>query len=82
MPTGEKFAGAGELKKILLNRSDLFVGAYAEKLMNYAIGRGTEYYDQPALRQILREAKPDGYKWNALVMGVIRSAPFTSRVVR
>ena len=60
----------------------LFRSAYTEKLMTYAIGRGTEYYDQPVLRQILREAKPDGYKWNALVMGVIRSAPFTSRVVR
>jgi hypothetical protein len=82
MPTGEKFNGAGELKKILLARSDLFVAAYTEKLMMYAIGRGTEYYDQPALRRILREAKPDNYKWSELVMGVIRSAPFQSRMVR
>jgi mono/diheme cytochrome c family protein len=82
MPTGEKFNGAGELKKILLQRSDLFVAAYTEKLMMYALGRGTEYYDQPALRQILREAKPDNYKWSALVMGVVRSEPFQSRIVR
>jgi hypothetical protein len=82
MPTGEKFNGAAELKKLLLARSDLFVAAYTEKLMMYAIGRGTEYYDQPALRQILRESKPDNYRWSSLVMGVIRSAPFQSRMVR
>jgi hypothetical protein len=82
MPTGEKFTGADELRKILLSRRELFVNAYTEKLMMYAIGRGTEYYDQPALRRILREAAPEGYKWNSLVMGIIGSAPFTSRVAR
>ncbi|MSO19743.1 MAG: DUF1592 domain-containing protein [Acidobacteria bacterium] len=82
LPDGAKFNGAGELKKVMLGRSEQFVSTFTEKLMMYALGRGVEYYDQPAVRGILRDAAAQNYKWSALVSGVVRSAPFQSRVAR
>ena len=79
MPTGEKFAGAGELKKILLGRSELFVGAYTEKLMMYALGRNVQYYDVPSIRKIVRQSKQGNYQFATLVEGVVQSAPFQMR---
>jgi hypothetical protein len=52
-----------------------FVATVAEKLMVYGIGRGAEYYDQPAIRAIVRDAAPD-YKWSSIVLGITRSIPF------
>jgi hypothetical protein len=51
----------------------------AEKLLIYAVGRGTEYYDQPVIRQIVREAAPSGYRFSSLVMGVVKSDAFSMR---
>ena len=82
MPDGAKFNGAGELKKILLVRSEQFVSTFAEKLMMYALGRGVEYYDQPTVRGILRDAAAQNYKWSALVSGVVKSPAFQSRMAR
>jgi hypothetical protein len=51
----------------------------AEKLLTYALGRGVEYYDAPAVRKILREAAPSEYRWSALIMGIVKSIPFQMR---
>ena len=51
----------------------------AEKLLIYAVGRGTEYYDQPVIRQIVRDAAADDYRFSSLVMGVVASEPFLMR---
>ena len=51
-----------------------------EKLLTYALGRGAEYYDRPAIRQILREAAQDDYRWSSIILGIIKSPPFQMRV--
>jgi hypothetical protein len=44
--------------------------------MTYALGRGLEYYDQPVLRRIVREAAPGDYRWSSIILGITRSVPF------
>ena len=60
--------------------SDEFVRTVAEKLLTYALGRGLEYYDAPAVRQLLRDAAPD-YRWSSFVLGIVKSVPFQMRRV-
>ena len=50
-----------------------------DKLLTYALGRGVEYYDAPAVRRIVREAADNDYRWSALVAGIVRSVPFQMR---
>ncbi len=79
LPDGAKFVGPAELRKILLTKRDEFSHTVTEKLMTYALGRGVEYYDQPAIRKILREAAPGNYRWSDLILGIVRSTPFQMR---
>ena len=79
MPDGTKFVGPAELRKALLNRSEQFVGTLTEKLFIYALGRGVEYYDEPAIRKIVREAAPNDYRWSSIIMGIVKSVPFQMR---
>ena len=51
-----------------------------EKLLTYALGRGVEYYDKPAIRKIVREAAPDGSRWSSLILGITKSVPFQMRL--
>jgi len=60
--------------------SPQFVRMFTEKLMTYALGRGVEFSDMPAIRAIAREAGNENYRFSALVMGVVRSAQFQMRV--
>jgi hypothetical protein len=77
--------GIGELKGVagleegLLRRPELFAGTLTEKLLTFALGRGVEYYDAPAIRQILREAQPGGYRFSSLILGIVKSVPFQMR---
>jgi hypothetical protein len=48
--------------------------------MTYALGRGLEYYDAPAVRKIVRDATPSQYRWSAIVLGIVRSLPFQQRL--
>ncbi len=50
-----------------------------EKLLTYALGRGVESYDVPAVRAIVRDAAPDDYRFSSLVLGIVQSAPFQMR---
>ena len=59
-----------------------FVGTIAEKLLIYALGRGLEYYDMPAVRGIVRNAAREEYSWSSVIMGVIESDPFQMRRIR
>ena len=79
LPDGTTFDGLPELRDILLARQDEFVTTVTEKLLTYALGRGVEYYDRPAIRAIAREAETADYRWSALVLGVTRSLPFQMR---
>ncbi len=76
---GTAFRGVAGLQKAILNHSDLFVATLAEKLLTFATGRGVEYYDAPALRKIVRDAKPDDNRFSSIVMGVVNSMPFRMR---
>ena len=60
LPDGSKFEGVAGLQQALLSRPELFVTTFTEKLLTYALGRGVEYYDAPAVRKIVREARSQG----------------------
>ena len=71
--------GVTGLESSLLARPELFAGTLTRKLMTFALGRGVEHFDAPAVRKVLREAEPGGYRFSALVVGIVRSVPFQMR---
>jgi hypothetical protein len=71
--------GVAGLEEALLRRPELFAATLTEKLLTFALGRGVEYYDAPAVRKILREAQPGGYHLSSLILGIVNSAPFQMR---
>jgi hypothetical protein len=77
---GTHVNGVVELRSALLKKPDLFVGTMTEKLMTYALGRGIDYRDMPAVRTIVRDSGRDGYKFSSLVLGVVRSLPFQMKM--
>ena len=79
LPDGTRFDGVPELLQALLRDPGQFVGTLTERLLTYAVGRGTEYYDAPAVRRIVRDAAPGGYRFDALVLGIVKSTPFQMR---
>jgi hypothetical protein len=76
--TGE-YRGVAGLEQALLSRPELFTGTLTEKLLTFALGRGVEYYDAPAVRRIVREAERDGYRFSSLILGIVKSIPFQYR---
>ena len=79
LPDGTKFQGPAELRRILLSHPEQFVTTVTEKLLTYALGRGVEYYDEPAVRKIMREAASNDYRWSSLIAGIVGSTPFQMR---
>ena len=79
LPDGTEFNGPAGLRQALLAHPDRFVTTLTEKLLTYAIGRGVEYYDAPAVRAVTRAAAPDDYRLTTLIMGVVKSTPFRMR---
>ncbi len=73
--------GPLDLRKALLAHSDEFVQTFTEKMMTYALGRGVEYYDMPAIRKIVRTAKADNYKFSSIVMGIVSTPAFQSSII-
>jgi hypothetical protein len=76
---GTKVDGPTPLRHALLAQQTQFAKAVTEKLLTYALGRGLEYYDAPAVRTIDRSAAADNYRWSSLILGVVKSAPFQMR---
>jgi hypothetical protein len=74
-PDGTRFDGITGLRTLLATRQDDFVRTLGSKLLAYAIGRGLDYHDQPAIRRIAREAAPT-YSWSAIITAIVRSTPF------
>jgi hypothetical protein len=62
-----------------MNKQDMYVENFTERLMTYALGRGVEEYDYAALRKIAREAAPDNQKWSSIILGIVKSTPFRMR---
>ncbi len=79
LPGVGEFDGVDGLEAALLSRPELFAGRVTEKLLTFALGRGVDYYDAPAIRQILREAESDGYRFWSLILGIVKSVPFQMR---
>ncbi len=76
---GTQIEGAAGLRAALLKRPEVLASTAAAKLLTYALGRGLEPSDMPAVRAIVREAEKDGYQFEALIAGVVSSAPFRMR---
>jgi hypothetical protein len=79
LPDGSKFTGVAGLERGLLNRPEVFIGTLTEKLLTFALGRGVESCDAPAVRKIVREAKAQDYRWSSIIVGITKSTPFTMR---
>jgi uncharacterized protein DUF1592/uncharacterized protein DUF1588/uncharacterized protein DUF1587/uncharacterized protein DUF1585/uncharacterized protein DUF1595/cytochrome c len=82
LPDGTKIDGPVGLRKVLLSRKDQFVTTATERLLTYALGRGVEPFDMPAVRRIVRGAESGDYRWSSLIMNIVRSAPFQMRRAR
>jgi hypothetical protein len=67
------------LRALLLEYDDQFVRTVTEKLMSYAVGRPLDYYDQPSVRQIVREAEQNDYRWSSIILGIAKSPAFLMR---
>ena len=79
LPGGEPFAGVAGLRAALLQNPDAFVGTMSEKLLTYALGRGLEYYDGPAVREILRSTSNNDSRFSAMILAIVNSTPFQMR---
>ncbi len=79
LPDGSRFAGPAGLRDILLGAEERFVETVTEKLLTYALGRGVEYYDGPAVRGLARGAAANDYRWSSMILGVVESTPFQMR---
>lgn len=80
-PDGSKFGGPDEFRSLLVKETDSLVRTLTEKLLTYALGRGAEYYDMPAVRRIIKDAEPD-LRWSSIILGVAKSTPFQMRAAQ
>jgi hypothetical protein len=76
---GTPVNGPADLRRALVADPGQFVQTLTEKLMTYALGRTMEYYDMPTVRQIVRDAAEDDYRFSSIVMGIVRSPAFQMR---
>ena len=76
---GSVVEGATSLRDALLRNEVSVMRTVTEKLLTYALGRGIEYYDQPAIRQIVAAAAHDDYRWSSIILELVESMPFQMR---
>jgi Protein of unknown function (DUF1592)/Protein of unknown function (DUF1588)/Protein of unknown function (DUF1585)/Protein of unknown function (DUF1595) len=79
LPGAGEFRGIDGLEDALLSRPELFAATLSEHLLTFALGRGVEHYDAPAVRKIVRDAEKDGYRFSSLILGIVKSVPFQMR---
>ena len=79
LPDGSKFDGASGLQQALLSRPENFATTLTDKLLTYALGRGVEPYDSPAVRKIVRQAGKNEFRFSSFVLGIVNSTPFQMR---
>jgi hypothetical protein len=73
---GTQLSGVASLREVLHRYEPQYVRVVVEKMLTYALGRGVEYQDMPLVRSIVRETKPSGYRFSAIVMGIVKSPAF------
>jgi hypothetical protein len=76
---GTKVDGVVGLRQAIVSRPDVFVGTLTEKLLTYALGRGLDYHDMPAVRTIVRDAARRDDRFSELILDIVRSVPFQMR---
>ncbi len=79
LPDGSEFRGVTGLQRALLNHPEAFVTTFTEKLLTYALGRGVEYNDAPAIRKIVRDASAKDFRFSSVILGIVNSTPFEMR---
>ncbi len=79
LPGGKRFSGPAELKKVLLDDREAFVRTFTEKLLTFALGRGVERFDRPAVSAIVAESARQDYRFSSIVSGIVNSPPFRMR---
>jgi mono/diheme cytochrome c family protein len=79
-PDGTRFEGIDGLRTLLVSHKEDFVRTLSGKLLAYAIGRGVDYHDMPAIRRITRDAAPADYSWSSVIAGIVKSTPFSMGV--
>ena len=79
MYDGTKLKDATTLRQAVLNHSDAFITAFAENLMQFALGRVLETRDMPAVRNVVREAAKNNYRFSSFVQTIVKSVPFQLR---
>jgi hypothetical protein len=79
LANGKTFTGPAELEEVLAQQPEVFAGAITEKMLTYALGRGLEHYDRPAVKQIAAKLVRDNYRFSSLVLGIVNSLPFQQR---
>jgi hypothetical protein len=79
LPDGSKFKGPAELRTILLARKDLFTKCFTEKMLTYALGRGTERSDRCFIEEIAKKVAANEYKFSVVVLEIVKSDPFQKR---
>jgi len=79
LPDGTKFDGVAGLQQALLSRPQVFATRFTEKLLTFAVGRGAESYDGPAIRKVVRNAELQDYRFSAFIVGLVNSVPFEMR---
>jgi Protein of unknown function (DUF1592)/Protein of unknown function (DUF1588)/Protein of unknown function (DUF1587)/Protein of unknown function (DUF1585)/Protein of unknown function (DUF1595)/Cytochrome C oxidase, cbb3-type, subunit III len=77
---GSKVDGPAALRTMLAKQPDVFVGVMTEKLLTYALGRGVQFYDMPAVRKIVHDAGARDFRFSSLVLGTVESVPFEMKI--
>lgn len=79
LPDGSRFVGVDGLESAILKRPSVFATAMTEKLLTFAVGRGVEYEDGPAVRRIVSQSQAQDYRFSSIVLGIVKSQPFQMR---
>src|SRR5690606_59231 len=80
LPDGTDIGSPAALRRALTERPEIFVGTLTAKLMTYALARGLEPEDMPAVRRVVRDAAAADYRFSEIVLGIVRSVPFRMTV--
>lgn len=80
LPDGTRVTNFKDLESSILKRPEIFVGTLTEKLLTFALGRGVEPFDAPAVRKVVRESSNQDYRLSSLIMGIVSSVPFQMRI--
>ncbi len=73
---GTPVDGPVALREAILEQPEQFIQTFIEKLMIYGLGRSLTHKDMPAVRQIMRQAATEDYRFSAIVLGMATSEQF------